>query len=177
MVKSLLQKPNRRIFVLTIRKDIRLNHKADNHILHEFWRYSYGCAVPSTCKDYREENHGWSYLCKPYGCNTPAAAFIPTLALELGVHCLNVISIVLRVAIRKRGVAAEEVDAAKSCLEVVQSGSPAEIERGGNIVTDLLRELAALPTGSHAQGGEQVLQLKSVRMEDNREISPRLQIF
>ncbi|KAF2617769.1 hypothetical protein F2Q68_00038596 [Brassica cretica] len=81
------------------------------------------------------------------------------------------------VAIRKRGVAAEEVDAAKSCLEVVQSGSPAEIERGGNIVTDLLRELAALPTGSHAQGGEQVLQLKSVRMEDNREISPRLQIF
>ncbi|KAL0689783.1 hypothetical protein Bca4012_089461 [Brassica carinata] len=28
-------------------------------------RYSCGCAVPSTCKDYGEENHGWSYLFKP----------------------------------------------------------------------------------------------------------------
>ncbi|CAN6838267.1 unnamed protein product, partial [Brassica oleracea var. botrytis] len=49
---------------------------ADNHTLNEFCRYSYGCAVlPSTCKDYGKENHGLSYLCKPYGRNTPAAAF------------------------------------------------------------------------------------------------------
>ncbi|WZZ65590.1 hypothetical protein YC2023_076960 [Brassica napus] len=38
---------------------------ADIHALNEFCRYSCGCAVPLTCKDYWEENHGWSYLFKP----------------------------------------------------------------------------------------------------------------
>ncbi|KAF3595297.1 hypothetical protein DY000_02025092 [Brassica cretica] len=60
----------------------------------ERWaRYSYGCAVPSkTSKYYGEENHGWCYLCKPYGRNTPAAVFRPRLALELGTvvfYCLH----------------------------------------------------------------------------------------
>ncbi|WZZ73882.1 hypothetical protein YC2023_085252 [Brassica napus] len=37
-----------------------------------------------TSKDYGEENHGWSYLFKPYGRNTTADTFRPRLALELG---------------------------------------------------------------------------------------------
>ncbi|WZY87324.1 hypothetical protein YC2023_033708 [Brassica napus] len=72
--------------------------KADNHALNELLQvFLWVCsAVHSTCKDYGEESHGWSYLCKPSGRNTLAAAFRPRLALELGIHCLNVISIVLR---------------------------------------------------------------------------------
>ncbi|CAN6821583.1 unnamed protein product [Brassica oleracea] len=45
MVKSLLQKPNRYIVFLWV-------WMTDNHALNEFCRYSCGCAVPSTCKDY-----------------------------------------------------------------------------------------------------------------------------
>ncbi|KAL0668654.1 hypothetical protein Bca4012_031358 [Brassica carinata] len=34
---------------------------------------------PSTCKDYGEESHGWSYLCKPSRCNTQAADRAPVM--------------------------------------------------------------------------------------------------
>ncbi|KAG5388550.1 hypothetical protein IGI04_030091 [Brassica rapa subsp. trilocularis] len=55
-------------------KDIRLNHKVF------LWVCS---AVHSTCKDYGEESHGWSYLCKPSGRNTLAAAFRPRKTMHV----------------------------------------------------------------------------------------------
>ncbi|KAF3496299.1 hypothetical protein DY000_02058410 [Brassica cretica] len=45
--------------------------------------YSYECAVPSKCKDYGEESHGWSYLCKHSGRNTQAAAFRPRTMMHV----------------------------------------------------------------------------------------------
>lgn len=41
--------------------------------------------------------------------------------------------------------------AVKSGMVVVQTAAQGVMEQGGNVVSDLLRELAVLPTGSHLQ--------------------------
>ncbi|KAG5393686.1 hypothetical protein IGI04_023649 [Brassica rapa subsp. trilocularis] len=50
------------------------------------------------------------------------------------------------------------------------------IQKGGNVVSDLLRELTALPTGTHSQGEKHIYQLEGAGFEDTRNLMPRLQI-
>ncbi|CAN6846611.1 unnamed protein product [Brassica oleracea] len=59
--------------------------------------------------------------------------------------------------------------AVKSGMVVVQTGAQGVMGQGGNVVSDLLRELAALPTGSHLQVEKQTVQVEGVT-------SPRLTI-
>ena len=63
-------------------------------------------------------------------------------------------------------------------LEVVemQPVSLEGIQKGGNVVSDLLRELTALPTGTHSQGEKHIYQLEGAGFEDTRNLMPRLQI-
>ncbi|KAL0684474.1 hypothetical protein Bca4012_051322 [Brassica carinata] len=59
--------------------------------------------------------------------------------------------------------------AVKSGMVVVQTGAQGVMGQGGNVVSDLLRELAALPIGSHLQVEKQTVQVEGVT-------SPRLTI-